>query len=298
MDIDPSETSYGYIPTQSTCFVFVVLFGISTALHLGQGVWYRMWWILPTIVLAGALECLGWAGRLWSSYSPLNDSAFMIQIVSIILGPTPLLAANFIILGALIRLLGPVYSRLGPRVYSIVFLSCDIISLIVQGAGGGIAASAEDGDVDGTKLGGNIMLAGISFQLAVIVIYSIVSGEFLWRYFTDRPLRAKATNGSQATLSGIYRGDLTMKLKVMLGALAFDLLVLFIRSVYRVIELQDGWNGRIITTEVYFNVLDGAMIILAMYTFNFAHPGLLLGRSMGKTDAVPSNDSDVEMRTT
>lgn len=41
----------------------------------------------------------------------------------------------------------------------------DIVSLIVQGAGGGIAASAADGDVDATKLGGNVMLAGISFQL-------------------------------------------------------------------------------------------------------------------------------------
>lgn len=65
----------------------------------------------------------------------------------------------------------------------------------------------------------------------MIVIYAIVSGEFLWRYFTDRPLRANVTNGSQATLSGIYRGELTTKHKLMVGALAFDLLVLFIRCV-------------------------------------------------------------------
>jgi hypothetical protein len=47
-------------------------------------------------------------------------------------------------------------------------------------------------------------------------------------------------------------------------------------GVYRVIELQDGWLGRIIRTQVYFNVLDGAMVTLAMCTFNFAHPGSLL----------------------
>jgi hypothetical protein len=42
------------------------------------------------------------------------------------------------------------------------------------------------------------------------------------------------------------------------------------------IELSGGWNGRIIHTEVYFNVLDGGMVVLAIFTLNFAHPGLLL----------------------
>jgi hypothetical protein len=27
---------------------------------------------------------------------------------------------------------------------------------------------------------------------------------------------------------------------------------------------------------VYFNVLDGGMVVLAIFTFNFAHPGFLL----------------------
>jgi hypothetical protein len=31
------------------------------------------------------------------------------------------------------------------------------------------------------------------------------------------------------------------------------------RSIYRIIELSTGWHGRIIETEVYFNVLDGAI---------------------------------------
>lgn len=48
-------------------------------------------------------------------------------------------------------------------------------------------------------------------------------------------------------------------------------------SIYHIIELSTGWHGRIIQTEVYFNVLDGAMVILAIFTMNFAHPGRLLG---------------------
>lgn len=65
-------------------------------------------------------------------------------------------------------------------------------------------------------------------------------------------------------------------------------------AIYRVAELSDGWNGTIISTQVYFSkfsfcvnkakrsnfspldVLDGAMIVLAIYTLNFFHPGFLL----------------------
>ncbi len=48
-------------------------------LHLLQAVRYRAWWLLPTAVLAALGETLGWSGRLWSSYSPLNQTPFFIQ---------------------------------------------------------------------------------------------------------------------------------------------------------------------------------------------------------------------------
>jgi hypothetical protein len=53
------------------------------------------------------------------------------------------------------------------------------------------------------------------------------------------------------------------------------------RSIYRIIELATGWNGRILHTELYFDVLDGGMVILAIFTMNIAHPGRLLGSRGG-----------------
>lgn len=50
-------------------------------LHTGVALWHRMWWILPTIVLCGILEVLGWAGRLWSYYEPWLGSPFEMQYV-------------------------------------------------------------------------------------------------------------------------------------------------------------------------------------------------------------------------
>jgi hypothetical protein len=48
-------------------------------------------------------------------------------------------------------------------------------------------------------------------------------------------------------------------------------------SVYRLVELSGGWDGPVIRTQVYFLVLDGGMVTLAIYTMNIAHPGYLLG---------------------
>ena len=45
------------------------------------------------------------------------------RIVTTIIAPTPLLAANFVMMGRLVRRLGPSYSRLSPRWYTIIFCS-------------------------------------------------------------------------------------------------------------------------------------------------------------------------------
>ncbi|KAJ7686269.1 RTA1 like protein-domain-containing protein [Mycena rosella] len=263
-----AQSPYGYTPTEYVCIIFVVLFSSSTLLHLGQATYYRLWWLIPTACLAGVLEIVGWAGRLWSAISPHLFKSFEMQIVCTIMGPTPLAAANFIILGRVIAYLGPAYSRLSPQLYTILFLCCDIISLVVQGIGGGMAAGAVNQRLSPAR-GGNIMLGGIAFQMVTITVYVFCAGEFLLRYLQNRPIAARgAPTAATAPLS--------TRMKLLIGALVFNTTCLFIRAVYRVIELSDGWGGRIIHTQVYFNVLDGAMITLALVTLNIAHPGALL----------------------
>jgi hypothetical protein len=73
--------SYGYTPTAWVCGLFIGLFGLSTCesrrrtyffglclqsssvIHVGQLIRFRMWWLLPTAVLAGIGETIGWSGR-------------------------------------------------------------------------------------------------------------------------------------------------------------------------------------------------------------------------------------------
>lgn len=44
-----------------------------------------------------------------------------------------------------------------------------------------------------------------------------------------------------------------LKIKLMSCGLALSTLTLFIRAIYRTIELSNGWRGRVIHTQVYFS---------------------------------------------
>jgi len=264
---------YAYTPTKYVCIIFLTLFSLSTVLHIGQAFFYRLWWLFPTVCFAGCLEVLGWSGRFWSSYDVALNTPFMIAICTTIIGPTPLLAANFAIVERIIRRLGTSYSRLSPMSYMIVFSSCDFVSLVVQGVGGGLASTANT--PSGARMGANVMLGGIVFQLCAFLMFTSCATEFFIRYFHDAPL--EGNDGLLEKNETITKREpLTRKLKLMLIAVVFNSTCLFIRAIYRTIELSGGWHGRVISTQVYFNVLDGGMVTLAIITMNLAHPGFLL----------------------
>ncbi|KAG2139842.1 RTA1 like protein-domain-containing protein [Suillus bovinus] len=262
---------YHYVPTEWICILFVVLYSISTVLHLGQALKYRLWWMIPTATFAGILEILGWSARLWSSRSPKLLTPYEMQIVGTIIAPTPLVAANFIILGRIIGQVGPQFSRLTPRLYTIVFCCFDIVCLIVQAVGGASAAHAANTKTS-ASMGANIMLGGIAAQLFAIVLYVALASETLLRLRYDMPFRYV----EQPRMLEKGQRAVSKKLRLMIYGMAFCTLCIFIRSVYRTIELANGWNGPVISTERYFDWLDGGMVTLAIYTLNFFHPGIFV----------------------
>jgi hypothetical protein len=57
-------------------------------------------------------------------------------------------------------------------------------------------------------------------------------------------------------------------------------------SIYRSIELSQGWHGEIIENQMLFNLLDGMLILLATLTFVILHPAMVTPRgNAGKAAA-------------
>ena len=186
-----------------------------------------------------------------------------------------------------------------------MFVTADLVALSVQGVGGALAAIAAGNHKDPEK-GGRIMLGGIVFQMLAITIYMALAIEFVYRFWHNKPFEGRVD-----TSCGRHTLDRNMKL--MLVGSALSSLMIYVRyfwqahlnlpevvlifqprSIYRTIELIDGWNGRIITTELYFNVMDGAMIVASLYCLNIFHPGRLLGPSgVPKEGTVSLNSSSV-----
>jgi len=287
LTMDDISPYYKYIPTLSACIVMTVAFGLSGAVHMGQAFHYRLRYLYYTAGLAGILECIGWISRLVSHFKLKNLPLYLIQTIMTLDAPTFLIAGYFIALGEVIRRLGPCYSRLQPKMYTIIFCGADFIALTVQGIGGGLAATAAastTGNKNGANLGANVMLAGIVFQMVALFAYLSIASEFLIRYTYDKPIQ----RANSEPPSGNYTMD--KKMKTMLYALGLGSILLFVRSIYRTVELANGWNGHIITTEIYFIILDGLMIISSMLLFNFFHPGRLLGPPVAVKEA-PSTDN-------
>ncbi|KKK23575.1 hypothetical protein ARAM_001314 [Aspergillus rambellii] len=211
---DPSiANEYGYRPSLAAGIVFCALFGVSMILHTVQATFQRTWWCYVFSV-----GCLA---------------------------PTFFTAGTYVILGQFIQFIGPESSFLTPNLYLWVFCTCDIISLVVQAIGGGMAATALSANSDTTP-GTDIMVAGVVFQMAAITVFLACAVDFMHRVMRRR-------------LAYL----ITREMRVLLAATAFSITCVYVRSIYRTIELVQGWTGYLITHERYFIALDGAMMAAA-----------------------------------
>lgn len=273
------EPSYGYIPSFAGGIAISVLFAIPFLYHTFRSVQLRK---ATSILLAlGALtELIGWASRTWAAKCPYNRDAFLSQIVTLIIAPVFFSAALYVLLGKLINDLGRSSSFLSAKWYTIIFCTCDIVSLVIQAAGGAMASMADTNEQQ--DLGTNIMEGGIVFQLATMTLFGVMVGDFARRISSPR--------------FGL-RDAVSRNLKLVLAALSASFVVIYIRSIYRTIELAQGWRGHLITHEVYFIALDAAMMIIAVAVFVPVDPAVTLdGKKFVPEKQSPSADvSDAEV---
>ncbi|CEL59946.1 putative protein C17G6,02c OS=Schizosaccharomyces pombe (strain 972 / ATCC 24843) GN=SPAC17G6.02c PE=4 SV=1 [Rhizoctonia solani AG-1 IB] len=192
-------------------------------------------------------------------------------------------AAAFIILPKIINELGTEYNRMPARLYSTIFITADVTALVIQAIGGAMASIADT--LDGAERGGRIMLGGIIIQLVAVITYTLLGIEFVLRVRLDRPVRSILTNEQHKHAGWV---NIPRNIVRMLVGLAIATLFITVRSIYRTIELTDGWNGTIISTEKWFNWFDAAPVAVAMLTFNAFHPGCFL-RNMESQNRLPTS---------
>ena len=102
-------------------------------------------------------------------------------LICLTLGPAFLSGAIYLCLSRVVVAYGTHLSRLSPRAYAFIFMSSDFLSLVLQGAGGGITATAGLGDDSQHNLGVHIMVAGLVFQVVSLALYMVLCLDFAWK---------------------------------------------------------------------------------------------------------------------
>ena len=120
---------------------------------------------------------------------------------------------------------------------------------------------------DSATLGTNIMIAGLSFQVATIAAFVLASLDF-----AIRTHRASAPTLVNDPAHVHMRG--TLRFKAFLGALALATFCILWRSAFRVAELSEGWSGPIIAQQGLFIGFEGVLIAVAAVALNVFHPAI------------------------
>ncbi|KAK9489874.1 RTA1 like protein-domain-containing protein [Lipomyces doorenjongii] len=258
-----SLAHFTYVPTLAGNAFFAGWFGLVIVLQILLAVKYRTWGYFIAMFGGVFLEIMGYIGRIQMHFNPFTSPPYLLYLICLTIAPAFLGAAVYLCLSRIVVVYGEHLSRFKPRTYTLVFITCDFISLCLQGAGGGIAATANT--QNGTNLGKNIMLAGLIFQVFATILFMTACAEFAWN------LRKAGPDAHEPTHAMLRS---SWKFRLFLWGLGVAISCIFVRSVYRVAELSQGFGGSLANQQVTFMILEGVMIFIAAGAQTFLHPGV------------------------
>ncbi|KAI5951681.1 RSB1 [Candida jiufengensis] len=244
------------------------------------------------------LEAVGYICRSIAHYNWSNPNLFVLQIICLTVSPTFIMASIYYFLSQLIVVYGSNFSLLKPSFISWIFICFDLISLCTQACGGIIAAIALK-NFQNTAVGTFIMVAGIGFQVLSMTLFLTFVLNFLRRiYFvsdsrrfnlteffallfnTKNGVKIRQENKLEARYDSRYQELRNRKyFNYMPLIILISSICIYIRCIYRVIELSEGWRGFLITHEPFLLTLDGLMVFCSCLIFVPFHPMLILGKT-------------------
>jgi hypothetical protein len=150
------------------------------------------------------------------------------------------------------------------------------------------------------KMGEDIMIAGLAFQVATLLVFIIVCLDFALTTLRRHKVLGDAALDQNPTLVKV-RGSLLFR--GFLVALALATVCIFWRSVFRVAELSQGWSGPLMKRQDLFIGFEGVMIVVACLALNAFNPAFCFkellegkgGLGSRRKEKKAFSDSEAEM---
>lgn len=222
-----------------------------------------------------SVETIGYIGRVLSHYDPEGLGPFIMQSLLILLGPALFAASIYMTLGRIIRAVQAERLAVIPPAWQTrLFVMGDVLSFLLQMAGGGIQAV---GTLELLHTGEKIITAGLFVQIAFFGLFTVTSVVVNWR------LRSRPT-------AKFMRNDVPRQ-PILYMLYSVSALIL-IRSIFRVVEYIQGNAGYLLRNEIWLYIFDALLMAIVMLTFLLYHPTLLLAKPSHPSFLLRSRDEE------
>ncbi|CCF35150.1 hypothetical protein CH063_07000 [Colletotrichum higginsianum] len=252
---------YKYSPSGAAAMIFLIGFIVGGAWHAFIIVRKRSWYFTPMLI-GCILELVGYLARFLSSSSPTNMAFFMIQTLCLLVAPALFAASIYMVLGRLVLYLRcESLSPIRPSRLTKIFVVGDVLSFLVQIMGAGLLASSSS-----MNTGKTVILLGLAVQIIFFALFVSATAVFHKRLLKQVPpvvLEEEAYEGLKRFYSG-WRGVLTV-LYIASG-------LIFVRSLFRLVEYVQGHDGVLLNTEVYLYIFDALLMLGVVAVTAIFHP--------------------------
>ncbi|KAJ5666744.1 RTA1 like protein-domain-containing protein [Penicillium macrosclerotiorum] len=275
---------YRYDPSLAVAIVAAALYSLAFIFTFIQWIRYRAW-VWSIMVLAAAMEAIGYIARCISTQNVTKKSVYVLQFSLIILAPVLMAACCYIIFSRILFLIVPSEFRtfrlcwVPPRFITPLFVGFDIFALLLQLSGAVMISSASPGDPDGiNKLdkGKEIAQAGVIIQLIAFGLFSMAAIRFNFtskRFSESLDERYTNVGEKEYMIDGIVK---KRHWPALLRVVNITTLLILVRSIYRLVEFTEGSTGYINTHEWTMYVFDALVIYPCVVLFIYWHPGVYL----------------------
>ncbi|KIY03515.1 uncharacterized protein Z520_00206 [Fonsecaea multimorphosa CBS 102226] len=271
---DSDLNLYFYTPSTAAAVIFSVLYFLLTLWHgyinfiATRRLAYKHKYTIPLFV-ACVISTAGWSIRNASIHNLSSIPLYAVSASYIVISPIFVCASLYLLLTRLIRTnltadKQQVLFHIPPRWLSRVFITSDVFSFLTQCSGSGIASSGNwEGDLK--TVGTNVLLVGLSLQLATFTVFLVVLGKFVTRARVSSSCRAKDAGAADA-------GGLDPSVRKVVWAVWIAGFWVQVRSIYRVVEFGMGIDGYPFTHEWCLYVLEAVPMFIALTVLACYHP--------------------------
>lgn len=259
----PLDSIYRYDPSVPGMIVAIVLFALVTA-HQGYIMFRHKTWYWMPFWLGGVFEVVGYIVRIKSRDEPSEVGLYAVQTLFILLPPAMFSASLYMTLGRLLLYIDAEFTSIIPaRFMTKLFVTGDVMSFLLQGAGGGLQGSSDEY----RDAGKWVTIGGLVIQLLFFGGYVITKS---FAYHKLRKLN--------------WRTDFPGKFKwpILIWTLYCSSVLILVRSIFRVIEYAQGYDGYLMSHEIYMYIFDALLMFICMLLFNVVHPAYVMDEQARK----------------